>query len=61
MESFRAGSRIHTAKRLRLSEDLRLVIEIVDTAEKIDNFVQELLERAGWGGMITEERAHNRH
>ena len=64
VESFGARSRIHTAKILRLSEDLPLVIEIVDTVEKIDNFVQvagELLERAGCGGMITEERAHIIH
>jgi len=60
VESFGAGSRIHTAKLLELSEDLPLVIEIVDTEEKIDKFlpiVEELFEKAGCGGMITEEKA----
>ena len=55
-----ARSRIHTAKILRLSEDLPLIIELVDTAEKIDGFVQtvgELFEKSGCGGLITEERA----
>lgn len=60
VESYGAGSRIHTAKLLKLSEDLPLVIEIVDTEEKIDAFlpiVEDVLEKAGCGGMITEEKA----
>lgn len=65
IEGFGARSRVmHTAKILRLSEDLPIVVEIVDTAEKIDAFVKtagEMLERAGSGGMITEERAHIIH
>jgi len=36
---FGRSSRLHTAKILRLSEDLPLIIEIVDTAGKIDAFV----------------------
>jgi uncharacterized protein len=62
IEGFGARSRIlHTAKILRLSEDLPIVIEVVDTVENIDSFMKtagEMLERAGCGGMITEERAH---
>jgi hypothetical protein len=61
IEGFGARSRIHTAKILRLSEDLPLVIEFVDTVEKIDAFVAaagELFERSGCGGLMTEERAH---
>jgi len=62
VESFGAGSRvIHTAKILRLSEDLPIIVEIVDTVEKIDGFVKvagELMEKAACGGLITEERAH---
>jgi len=64
VESYGAASRIHTAKLLRLSEDLPIVVEIVDTEEKIDSFVRvagELLEQAGCGGLITEERAHIIH
>jgi hypothetical protein len=59
IEGFGAASRIHTAKILRLSEDLPLVIEIVDTAEKVDRFVTvagEVLEEAGCGALMTEER-----
>jgi uncharacterized protein len=62
IEGFGAKSRVmHTAKILRLSEDLPVVIELVDTTEKIDDFLEmagEMLEQAGCGGMITEERAH---
>ena len=60
VESYGAGSRIHTAKLLELSEDLPLVIEIVDTEEKVDAFlpiVEEIFEKAGCGGMVTEEKA----
>ncbi|OGU74927.1 MAG: hypothetical protein A2V93_04230 [Ignavibacteria bacterium RBG_16_34_14] len=52
-------SRIHTAKILRLSEDLPLIIEIVDEAEKIEQFipiVNELFESSKSGGLITIEK-----
>ena len=39
---FGANSRIHTAKILRLSEDLPMVVEIVDTPERIADFLPEL-------------------
>src|SRR5689334_19532002 len=39
---FGAHSRLHTAKILRLSEDLPMVVEIVDTAEKIEAFLPDL-------------------
>ncbi len=39
---FGANSRLHTAKILRLSEDLPMVIEIVDAREKIDAFLPEV-------------------
>ncbi len=42
---FGRSSRIHTAKILRLSNDLPIVIEIVDTEEKINAF---LPVRAAW-------------
>jgi PII-like signaling protein len=61
VEGFGAVSRvIHTAKILRLSEDLPIVVEIVDTEEKLRNFlplVDELFEKVGCGGMITIEKA----
>jgi len=55
---FGKNSRIHTAKILRLSEDMPMVIEIVDEAEKIENFLpvlHELFEKANCGGLITME------
>lgn len=64
VESFGAGSMIHTAKFLELSEDLPFVIEIVDTKEKIDAFlpiVEEMFEKAGCGGMITDEEVNVVH
>lgn len=54
------NSRIHTAKILRLSEDLPVVIELVDEVEKIDSFipiVNQLFEEADCGGLITSEKA----
>jgi len=42
IEGFGAASRIHTAKILRLSEDLPIVIEIVDAPHKIEGFLPEL-------------------
>ncbi len=39
IEGFGAHSRMHTAKILRLSEDLPIVVEIVDTRDKIDAFL----------------------
>lgn len=39
LEGFGAQSRLHTAKILRLSTDLPIVVEIVDTKEKIEAFL----------------------
>ena len=41
---FGAHSRMHTAKILELSQDLPIVIEIVDANEKIEAFLREQLE-----------------
>lgn len=60
VEGFGAASRIHTARILRLSEDLPVVVEIVDVEEKIRSFmtvVDDLFQRSGSGGMVTIERA----
>lgn len=60
VEGFGAASRIHTARILRLSEDLPIVVEIVDEEEKIRAFmpvVDDLFQRSGSGGMVTLERA----
>ncbi len=57
---FGRTSIIHTSKILRLSEDMPIVIEIVDEVEKIDSFLNvlhEIFERANSGGLITLEKA----
>ncbi len=59
IEGFGASSRIHTSRLLSLSEDLPLVIEIVDTADKVEAFlaaVDELLTE----GLVTMERVEVR-
>ena len=52
---FGANSRLHTSKILRLSEDLPMVVEIVDGKEKIDALLAEVDERVT-EGMVTLER-----
>lgn len=57
---FGGRSRIHTTKILRLSEDLPLIIEIVDEIEKIEKFlpsVDQIFAEANCGGLITIEKA----
>jgi PII-like signaling protein len=53
---FGAHSRVHTAKILRLSEDLPVVIEIVDAPEKIESFLPDL-DAMIEEGLVTVERA----
>jgi PII-like signaling protein len=56
-----ASTRIHTAKLIDISEDLPIVIEIVDEEEKINNFIQvanTLMEECGRGGLITIEQVN---
>lgn len=55
VEGFGARNRVHTAKVLRLSEDLPVVIEIVDTPENIAAFLPELDEMIGQG-LVTLEK-----
>ena len=52
---FGKSSRLHTAKILRLSADLPLVIEIVDSEEKIQSFLP-VLDRMMGGGLLTLEK-----
>lgn len=55
IEGFGAHSRLHTARILRLSEDLPLIIEIVDRAEKVDAFVADI-DPMIQEGLVTLER-----
>lgn len=50
-----ASTQVHSAKVLRLSEDLPMVVEIVDTPERIEAFLPDLDEMVG-EGMVTLER-----
>jgi PII-like signaling protein len=52
---FGHSSRLHTAKILRLSEDLPIIIEIVDSEEKINAFLPHLEEMMS-SGLVTLEK-----
>lgn len=56
ISGFGATARLHTEKVLRLSLDLPIIVECVDTEEKIAAVLPELDEMIG-GGLITLERA----
>jgi uncharacterized protein len=59
VEGFGAGSVIHKAKLLELSEDLPFVIEIVDAEQKIKDFlktIDDLFDQANAGGLVTMEK-----
>jgi hypothetical protein len=53
---FGKSSHLHTAKILRLSMDLPMVIEIVDSEEKVNAFLP-VLDKMMRGGLVTLERA----
>jgi hypothetical protein len=55
IEGFGASSRLHTSRILRLSADLPIVVEIVDTAERIEA-VLPLLDEMIQEGLITLEK-----
>ena len=59
LEGFGAHSRLHTAKILRLSSDLPVVIEIVDKEEKIEAFLP-LIDDAISEGLATLEKVEVR-
>lgn len=59
IEGFGKSSRLHTAHILRLSEDLPIVIECVDTAEKIERILPKLDTMIG-DGLVTMERVEVR-
>jgi PII-like signaling protein len=54
---FGAHSHLHTAKIMRLSEDLPVLIEIVDKEQKINAFLPEL-DKMESDGLITLEKVH---
>lgn len=57
--SYGANSLIHTTKLWDISPDIPVIIEIIDSEEKINAFtphVKEMFEKAGSGGLITQEK-----
>lgn len=54
---FGASSRLHTTRLLQLSQDLPMVIEVVDTEERIAGVLPHLDEMVA-EGMVTLERVH---
>lgn len=56
MMGFGADSIIHTFKIERLSEDLPIIVELVDTREKLENFLQ-VIEPNIHAGLATLEKA----
>lgn len=59
IEGFGKSSRLHTAHILRLSEDLPIVIECVDTADRIEGVLPALDNMIG-DGLVTLERVEIR-
>ena len=59
LEGFGAHSRMHVAKILRLSTDLPVVVEIVDTKEKIEGFIP-IIDEAISEGLATLEKVEIR-
>ncbi len=57
VEGFGASSRLHTTRLLQLSQDLPLVIEVVDTEEHIASVLPRL-DKMVSEGMMTLERVH---
>lgn len=59
LEGFGAKSHLHTAKILRLSSDLPIIVEIVDREERIEKFLQEI-DYAIHDGLATVEKVEVR-
>ena len=55
IEGFGANARLHTTRLLRLSEDLPILIEIVDREDRVRSILPELDEMVG-DGLITLEK-----
>ncbi|MEC9488771.1 MAG: DUF190 domain-containing protein [Halanaerobium sp.] len=55
IEGFGANSRIHSARILRLSEDLPVMIEVVDRAEKIASILPLLREMVNDGLIVIQD------
>ncbi len=56
IEGYGGHSQIHTAKILQLSTDLPVIVELIDTLDKIEAFMP-VLENSLEGGLVTQEKA----
>lgn len=59
--SYGASTRIHTAQWIEISQDLPIIIEIVDAEEKINAFIpviNDIFEKSKRGGLITTEKVN---
>ena len=54
-EGYGASSRIHTARILSLSEDLPVAVVVVDSEDRVRDFLPQLDELVGEGLVILEE------
>ena len=63
VEGFGANSRVHTAHILRLSEDLPLVVEVIDRPDRIEHILPTIDEMVGDGlvTMLDVQVVHYRH
>lgn len=57
IEGYGASSRLHTSRILRLSEDLPVIVEIVDTEERIQHILP-ILDKMVSEGLVTLGRVH---
>ena len=58
--SYGASTRVHVAKLIEISQDLPIIVEIIEQEEKVNAFaktVDALMEKAACGGLITIEKA----
>ncbi|MGH2645421.1 MAG: DUF190 domain-containing protein [Chitinophagaceae bacterium] len=58
--AYGASTRVHTAKLVDISQDLPIIVEIVDQEEKINEFLKTVngfMDKAACGGLVTIEKA----
>ncbi len=62
--SYGANSYVHTAKILAISDDMPIIIEMIDEAEKINGFIKIIepyFENSKYGGLITKQNVEVLH
>jgi len=62
--SYGANSFIHTAKILAISDDMPIIIEMIDEEEKVKGFIriiEKYFENAKYGGLVTTQKVEVLH